>query len=103
MGERRRASAPGLFVAAPALVAEIGFAQGNSAAEGRGGMLPLWRSLESLEPVPRGAKGLTADGVFPNIPRSNVGCLGAPVKSRRGDGKEKRAGIWELQYPRGDP
>jgi hypothetical protein len=41
-----------------------------------GGMLPLRWSLEPSEPVPRGAKGLTADGVLPNIPYFKLGCSG---------------------------
>jgi len=30
--------------------------------------------------VPRGAKGLTVDGVLPNIPDSKVGCAARFVK-----------------------
>jgi len=43
--------------------------------------------------VPRGAKGLTADGVLPNIPSFKLGCLGAPVKPQRGGGKVKGARV----------
>ena len=69
-----------------------------------GGMSPPRWSLEPSEPVPRGARGLTADGVLPNSPRFKLGRSAHAVKPsalRRTTGSDGRAGGADLRRREG--